>query len=94
MDDKRRSNSLCPGDEVVFENAWLHERSPNIYPEVGTHGIVLEVLPDDSLYDAIIQWDKGSTSGEDVWCVLCENILVYKENRINRSEFDVAYLYE
>lgn len=58
MDDERRSVSLCSGDEVVFENVWLHERSPHIYPKVGTHGIVLEILPDDSLYEAIIQWTK------------------------------------
>lgn len=94
MDDERRSASLCSGDEVVFENVWLHERSPHIYPKVGTHGIVLEILPDDSLYEAIIQWDEGSTSEGDIWCVMCEDISIYKENRISRSEFDVAYLYE
>lgn len=94
MDDKIRSNSLCTGDEVVFENAWLHERSPSVYPEVGTHGIVLEVFPAGFLYDATIQWDEGSTSEGDIWCVMCEDISIYKENRISRSEFDVAYLYE
>lgn len=94
MDDERRSTSLYSGDEVVFENTWLHERSPDIYPKVGTHGIVLEVFPSDSLYEAVIQWDRGSTSEDDIWCVLREDVSVYKKSSINRSGFDIAYLYD
>ena len=53
---------LVKGAKVVFTDAKAHEEEPQYYPPVGTVGTVLHNGDD------WIQWPKGSTSMDDIWC--------------------------
>lgn len=56
------------GDKVRFINQKAHEDMPSCYPAVGTCGKVLHVIEhaEDDI-ELRIQWDIGSTSGDDMW---------------------------
>ena len=56
------------GSKVMMIDEESHKLLPNHYPDVGTVGIVMKV--DFHIY--FIQWPKGSTSENDIWC--CEDI--------------------
>ena len=51
------------GDKVVFISENKHKEFPRYYPEVGTVGTVVGV----DRYDALVKWEKGSTSSDDHW---------------------------
>ena len=38
-------NNFHVGEEVVFIDSKMHEEAPGWYPEVGTVGTIIEVLP-------------------------------------------------
>ena len=57
---------LVKGAKVVFTDAKAHEEEPQYYPPVGTVGTVLHNGDD------WIQWPKGSTSMDDIWCAPVE----------------------
>lgn len=63
---------LQVGDMVKMIDFELHDRLPIWYPPVGTCGIVLQVF--DNGRKLRVQWERGSTSGNDVWSVLSESV--------------------
>lgn len=62
------------GDKVRFINQQAHENMPPCYPAVGTCGKVLRVVHNEDDIELLIQWDRGSTSGDGVW--LCDHTSV------------------
>ena len=70
------------GKQVRFINAKAHEEMPDYYPEVGTIGTVVPVAGTDFEHlvdDFVIQWHKGSTSGNDCWLADEESLELVEE---------------
>ena len=57
---------------VVFINERAHEEMPEYYPKVGTVGKILN--RDGDGYR--IEWPYGSTSGDSIWFVDCDSVIV------------------
>ena len=55
---------LKAGDKVRFIGAKSHEFLPEFFPPVGTVG---EIIGFDEDEDLLVQWEKGSTSENDLW---------------------------
>ena len=57
-----------PGDRVRMVNPVLHGTDPEYYPVEGTVGMVARTADRTNGY-CVVQWPKGSTSGDDLWAV-------------------------
>lgn len=70
---------LKVGDNVVMVDKERHAMYPKIYPPYGTTGVIMDVdettgaIMDidetDKHYIYEIQWEKGTTSGDDCWWI-------------------------
>ncbi|HPQ79748.1 MAG TPA: hypothetical protein PLG47_04810, partial [Candidatus Dojkabacteria bacterium] len=57
------------GDKVVYTDSKHHSERPEFYPKAGTYGRIVDNIFGD-IYT--IQWDKGSTSENDIWACSCD----------------------
>lgn len=69
------NNKSWVGMKVKFVEVWLHETMPLYNPPVDTFGIVLKEDEDKIL----VQWDRGTTSKNDVWWCFKWNVEVMLE---------------
>lgn len=60
------------GDEVIFADERLHCRFPKWYPKRGTKGVITNMCCDSTFW---VQWERGSTSDNDVWCCNAHNLM-------------------
>lgn len=63
------------GDVVVFTSMKSHEAYPGWYPVPGTLGTIKFV----SSMDCLVEFEKGSTSGDDTWFVNYEDLDLYED---------------
>jgi hypothetical protein len=63
-------DSLKIGDTVKMIDSSLNIEEPQFYPKKNTKGKVTGI---DGVY-ITVQWEKGSTSRNDCWCISCDEI--------------------
>lgn len=64
-------NKFKIGDTVKFINDELHNDAPRYYPKGGTIGEIVKLHEGNTMF---VQWPRGSTSSDDVWCVAGQDI--------------------
>ena len=73
-------NENMYGRKVKFLSDEAHMDMPEFYPAVGTVGTVVEFYDDyEQKKDWMVQWPKGSTSGNDCWFCDEENVELIEE---------------
>lgn len=70
------------GDKVIFINKRKHKEYPEYYPKVGTVGTVKAT----GKTDAIIKWERNSTSKDDRWWADYEWIIPAEEYHKKEKE--------
>lgn len=60
------------GDKVRMKTNELHKEYPKFYPEKTAVGTIKQI----GIYDAFVQWPKGSTSSDDKWYTGYKNLEV------------------
>lgn len=63
---------ITKGCRVRFTGAdpCTHKKLPEYYPADGTIGVVTVAADPDIDDEVLVQWPKGSTSGDDEWWAL------------------------
>ena len=69
------------GKNVVFINHEAHTGMPSSYPPVGTIGTIVSTKGTISIDRPFaVQWEKGTTSGDDLWVVGEESVELLNED--------------
>lgn len=69
------------GKKVVFINHEAHTGMPSSYPPIGTIGTIVStkgIVFNDCPF--AVQWEKGTTSGDDLWVVGEESVELLNED--------------
>lgn len=67
------------GDKVVMVDEERHAMNPKIYPPYGTMGVIMDIDETDEKYVYDIQWEKGTTSGDDCWFISEDGVVQFVE---------------
>lgn len=72
---------ITKGCRVRFKGAepCTHKKMPKYYPADGTIGVVTVAAPDKDVA-VLVQWPKGSTSGDDEWWALISLLEVVEDD--------------
>lgn len=78
------------GKKVIFVNHKAHTDMPSSYPPVGTIGTIVSTSSIGTIVSTkgtisidrpfAIQWEKGTTSGDDLWVVGKESVELLNED--------------
>jgi len=60
-------SGIKEGDFVVMKDSRFNETDPEFYPKVGARGKVLKVEGQQGNEFFKIQWERFSTSEDDIW---------------------------
>lgn len=72
-------NKFKVGDKVVFIDNKKHRAFPICFPKVGTIGTIVST----HACNCYVQWEKGSTSENDLWCTNYDRIKHYNTKSIH-----------
>ena len=75
------------GDRVVYVGSD-HEKCPEFYPPYGTEGVILSIRNTQS-QDPSVQWENGSTSGDDRWFVRAQDIRIIEDDNVCDEEIEI-----
>lgn len=76
------------GDKVKYDG-YDHKYCPEYFPECGTTGTIKIA----NLFDCLVQWANGSTSGDDFWWADYKHLeLVKEEKPTPKSLLKVGYV--
>ena len=67
------------GDKVVMVDKERHAMNPKTYPPYGTMGVIMDINETDEKYVYDIQWEKGTTSGDDCWFISEDGVVQFVE---------------
>ena len=59
------SNVTMTAEELNYSN-------PEFYPPQGAEGLVVDIVSHDEI---LVQWENGTTSMSDVWCIMIEHVM-------------------
>ena len=66
------------GDKVKFTDTERHNKRPRFYPPAETIGMVIKVI---GAYYVYVQWEEGSTSGDDRWSCKQKSVQLIEEDK-------------